>query len=158
MPQTNKPNARCAICGKEYYLCVSCKKNDATLVWKRHCDTPEHYKIYQLVKGYTTGVYTKAEAKKRLKRIDTSDLDSLRDNIRAIILEITGGDAEGEKLADYDRPVETVKNEQAVEARADDAKVEATKAEGVTNDDEASTRPRRTRKRTVAKKSDEATE
>lgn len=158
MPQTNKPNARCAICGKEYYLCVSCKKNDATLVWKRHCDTPEHYKIYQLVKGYTTGVYTKAEAKKRLKRIDTSDLDSLRDNIRAIILEITGGDAEGEKLVDYDRPVETVKNEQAVEARADDAKIEATKAEGVTNNDESSTSPRRTRKRTVAKKSDEATE
>lgn len=85
----DKNNAECAICGKGYKLCYSCEKKDAAALWKLHCDTPEHYKIFQIVNGYTTGVYNKDEASERLGNVDLSDLDSLRDNIKTIILEIT---------------------------------------------------------------------
>jgi len=86
---TNKPNATCAICGKPYHMCYSCKGNQ-NAVWKRHCDTAEHYKIYQLVHGYTTGLYTDAEAAAKLKNIDVSDVDELRPHIRDIIKKIQG--------------------------------------------------------------------
>lgn len=86
---TNKPNATCAICGKPYHMCYSCKGNQ-NAVWKRHCDTAEHYKIYQLVHGYTTGLYTDAEAAAKLKNIDVSDIDELRPHIRDIIKKIQG--------------------------------------------------------------------
>lgn len=86
---TNKPNATCAICGKPYHMCYSCKGNQ-NAIWKRHCDTAEHYKIYQLVHGYTTGLYTDAEAAAKLKNIDVSDIDELRPHIRDIIKKIQG--------------------------------------------------------------------
>lgn len=86
---TNKPNATCAICGKPYHMCYSCKGNQ-NAVWKRHCDTAEHYKIYQLIHGYTTGLYTDAEAAAKLKNIDVSDVNELRPHIRDIIKKIQG--------------------------------------------------------------------
>ena len=95
---TNKPNATCAICGKPYHMCYSCKGNQ-NAVWKRHCDTAEHYKIYQLVHGYTTGLYTDAEAAAKLKNIDVSDVDELRPHIRDII----------KKIQAYSKPKKTVK-------------------------------------------------
>lgn len=85
---SNKNNSTCSICGKEYELCYSCNKKDTSMLWKMHCDTPNHYKIFQVINGYTAGVYSKAEAAKRLKNIDLSDIDSLRDNIKAIIVDI----------------------------------------------------------------------
>lgn len=91
MPSNNdkkKYNATCAICGKPYNMCYSCDKKNAQLVWKRFCDTPEHYKIYQLVHGYTTGLYTGAEANKKLANIDLPDLDELRPNIKEIVKKI----------------------------------------------------------------------
>ena len=133
----NNLNANCSICGKPYHMCYSCKKNDKTLVWKRFCCCPEHYKIYQVVHGYTTGLYTKAEADKKLKNIDTSDIDELRPNIREILVGIMGNDK---------------KVEPVVEGKAESVDVEA------------SVEPsRRTRKRTTVKtesepKESEATE
>ena len=90
MPNKDKKyNATCAICGKPYQMCYSCKgKQNA--IWKRHCDTAEHYKIYQLIHGYTTGLYTDAEAAAKLKNIDVSDIDELRPHIRDIIKKIQG--------------------------------------------------------------------
>lgn len=134
----NNLNANCSICGKPYHMCYSCKKNDKTLVWKRFCCCPEHYKIYQVVHGYTTGLYTKAEADKKLKNIDTSDIDELRPNIREILVGIMGNDK---------------KVEPVVEGKAESVDVE-----------ESSVEPsRRTRKRTTVKtesepKESEATE
>lgn len=79
-----KYNATCSICGKPYNMCNSCR-HDYPIIWKKFCDTAEHYKIYQIVHGYTTGVYTDAEAAKRLGNVNLSDLDELRPNIRDII-------------------------------------------------------------------------
>ena len=99
MPNKDKKyNATCAICGKSYHMCYSCKGNQ-NAIWKRHCDTAEHYKIYQLVHGYTTGFYTDAEAAAKLKNIDVSDVDELRPHIRDII----------KKIQAYSKPKKTIK-------------------------------------------------
>lgn len=142
----NNLNANCSICGKPYHMCYSCKKNDKTLVWKRFCCCPEHYKIYQVVHGYTTGLYTKAEADKKLKNIDTSDVDELRPNIREILVGIMGNDK---------------KVEPVVEGKAESVDVEASvePAEPIDSVEPS----RRTRKRTTVKtesepKESEATE
>lgn len=89
----NHNNATCAICGKGYKMCLSCDKGDVSKHWKIHCDTPEHYKIFQVIHGYTCGVYTKAEAAEKLSHIDLSDFDELRDNIKQTLNEIRSVDA-----------------------------------------------------------------
>lgn len=82
---TEKNNATCAICGKDYYMCLSCKDMINISPWKKHTDTSEHYKIYQILHGFSTGVYNKKEAKSKLQKVDLSDFDSLRDNIKCLI-------------------------------------------------------------------------
>lgn len=82
---TEKNNATCSICGKGYYMCLSCKDMMNLNPWKKHTDTSEHYKIYQILHGYSTGVYNKEEAKSKLQKVDLSDFDSLRDNIKCLI-------------------------------------------------------------------------
>lgn len=147
MPSNNdkkKYNATCAICGKPYNMCYSCDKKNAQLVWKRFCCCPEHYKIYQVVHGYTTGLYTKAEADKKLKNIDTSDIDELRPNIRDILVGIMGNDK---------------KVEHVVEDKAESVDIEpAGPIETAESSVEHSTKARRTRKRTTVKTESESKE
>ena len=149
MPSNNdkkKYNATCAICGKPYNMCYSCDKKNAQLVWKRFCCCPEHYKIYQLVHGYTTGLYTKSEARRKLRNIDTSDIDELRPNIRDILVGIMGNDKKVEPVvedkADAEENTETVETYVSSEQLPEVAT-------------QSSTKPRRTRKRSVAKVSDD---
>ena len=87
-----KINAYCSICGNGYYMCLSCKDMMKLNPWKRHTDTSDHYKIYQILHGFNTGVYNKEEAKSKLQMVDLSDFDSLRDNIKNIINDIIGKD------------------------------------------------------------------
>ena len=83
-----KNNATCSICGSPYYMCLSCKDMMNLHPWKRYTDTSEHYKIYQILRGYNTNVYSKDEARLKLQMVDLSDFDSLRDNIKNIINDI----------------------------------------------------------------------
>ena len=85
-----KNNAICSICGKDYYMCLSCKDMMQIRPWQLHTDTSEHYKIYQTLRGFNTGVYTKEEAKSKLQMIDLSDFDNLRENIKNVIKDIVG--------------------------------------------------------------------
>ena len=107
---SGKKYFECAICGKKYEACYSCGRKDPSLSWKNLCDTAEHYKIFQIVNGYTAGVYTKEEAAKKLRNVNLSDLNSLRDNIKAIIKSIQ---------SEPKQP----RVHKVVEAKADDAKV-----------------------------------
>lgn len=84
-------NAYCSVCGKGYYKCLSCRTMMQSQPWKQYTDTSEHYKIHQVVRGYVTDVYTKAEACERLQQIDLSDLAELRVEIREVINEIMNG-------------------------------------------------------------------
>lgn len=78
-------NATCCICGKAYHKCLSCKDSMKLQPWKDVTDTSECYKVFQAVKGFSTGVYTKDEFKSRLKNIDLSDLENYRDHIKVLI-------------------------------------------------------------------------
>lgn len=81
-------NSVCAICGKGYYTCLSCKDQIKLAPYKVHTDTSEHFKVYQIIRGYNIGVYDKATAKKKLMNVDLSDKDTFKDNIKARIDEI----------------------------------------------------------------------
>lgn len=89
---TEKINATCSICGRGYYMCLSCKDMMSLNPWKQHTDTSEHYKIYQILRGYSTGVYNQDEAKSKLQMVDLSDLNDLRDNIKELIVNVIGED------------------------------------------------------------------
>lgn len=83
-----KNNAVCSICNRPYYKCLSCKDIMNLSPWKLHTDTSEHYKVFQILRGYSTKVYSKDEAKSKLQMVDLSDFNDLRDNIKNVINEI----------------------------------------------------------------------
>lgn len=106
-----KNNATCSICGSEYYACLSCHDLIASSPWKMHCDTAEHYKVYQVIRGVSTGVYTKDEAKEKFQKIDLSDLNTFRPHIKKIIKEILKEEKE-------DKPISKANIEANVETEA----------------------------------------
>lgn len=81
-------NAKCSICGKEYYACLSCHDSIKANPWKVFTDTAEHYKVFQVIRGLSTNVYTKEEARDKLKNINLNDLESFRPHIKKIIKNI----------------------------------------------------------------------
>lgn len=83
-----KNNATCSICGKDYHMCLSCKDSMQLAPWKVHTDTSEHYKVFQIIRGVSTGVYNKDEARTKLKNVDLSDLNSFRPHIKKVIKDI----------------------------------------------------------------------
>lgn len=83
-----KHNATCKICGKSYYACMSCADTMKLHPFKSFTDTAEHFKVFQVVRGLSTGVYTKDEAKEKFKNIDLSDIESFRPHIKDIIKDV----------------------------------------------------------------------
>ena len=83
-----KNNAKCSICGKGYYACKSCSDAMKIHPWKIHTDTAECYKVFQVVRGFSTGVYTKDEAREKLQNVDLKDIDSFRPHIKKIVKDI----------------------------------------------------------------------
>lgn len=81
-------NAYCTVCGNGYHLCLSCKDKMKLQPWKAFTDTAEHYKIHQIIHGFSTKVYTKDEVRSKLKNVDLSDLETFKPNIKAIIKDI----------------------------------------------------------------------
>lgn len=96
----DKVNATCSICGKGYYKCLSCQSELKATPWKQYTDTSEHYKIYQVIRGFNTGLYTKEQAKEKLRAIDLSDLNELRENIKEKIGYIMKEDKKVQKIAE----------------------------------------------------------
>lgn len=82
-------NTTCAICGKAYRVCVSCKSHSLT-PWKIHTDTAEHYQVFQILRGVTLGIYTKSEAKEKLEYLDLKDVDTYLLSIQNRIQKIIG--------------------------------------------------------------------
>ena len=96
-----KNNAVCSICGNSYYLCMSCRDSIKVNPWKIHTDTSEHYKVYQIIHGLSTNVYTKDEAKTKLKNVNLDDMNSFRPHIKEIIKDILK----------EDKPIAIISNE-----------------------------------------------
>jgi uncharacterized CHY-type Zn-finger protein len=83
-----KNNAVCSICGKGYYACLSCADAMKIHPWKTYTDTSECYKVFQIVRGFSTGVYTKDEAREKLQNVDLKDVDSFKPHIKKIVKDI----------------------------------------------------------------------
>ena len=81
-------NAVCSICGKAYSLCLSCSDAMKLHPWKIYTDTQECFKVFQVVRGFSTGVYTKDEAKEKLQNVDLRDINSFRPHIKKIVKDI----------------------------------------------------------------------
>lgn len=81
-------NAICKICGKPYHVCLSCADAIRLKPWQTYCCSSDCYKVFQVVRGFSTGVYSKDEFKKKLQNIDLSDLDSYREHIKTLIKDV----------------------------------------------------------------------
>ena len=114
-----KNNATCAICGEPYYVCMSCRDSLKINPWKVHTDTANCYKVYQVVHGLSTGVYTKDEAKDKFSNIDLENLNSFRPHIKKIVKDILKEDRLVAKVVEE---VELV--EQTVETEVAEVKEE----------------------------------
>lgn len=75
-------NAYCKICGKGYHMCLSCKDYARLHPWQKDTDNEEHFKVFQILKGHTVGLYTDEEARDRLRNIDISDSDSYLEEVK----------------------------------------------------------------------------
>lgn len=102
-------NAKCAICGKDYYVCMSCKDRIRLKPWTIYTDTPNCYKIFQIIHGFSTGVYSKEEAKEKLKNIDLTNFETLKDDIKKVIEDILVKDVTEVQEVENQKPVEIQK-------------------------------------------------
>ena len=78
-------NATCSICGNGYHLCLSCRDSIQLAPYKVHCCSADCYKVFQVIRGFSTGVYAKEEFKSKLKNLDLSNLENYREHIKALI-------------------------------------------------------------------------
>ena len=117
----NNNNSTCSICGKEYYACLSCHDSIKANPWKVYTDTAEHYKIFQIVRGLSTKVYTKEEAKAKLKNINLNDIESFRPHIKQIIEDVL---REEEPVAIVVEKVEKIEEPIQVEVAIEETVVE----------------------------------
>ena len=101
-------NATCSICGSGYHACYSCKDSMQLHPWKIHCCSPDCYKVFQVVRGHSTGVYTNDEFKSKLQNIDLSNLENYREHIKVIIKDAL---KEDEPIVETVAPIEEFKVE-----------------------------------------------
>lgn len=83
-----KNNAVCRICGKEYHVCLSCSDAMKLHPWKIYTDSQSCFQVFQVVRGFSTGVYTKDEAREKLQNVDLKNVDSFRPHIKKIVKDI----------------------------------------------------------------------
>ena len=76
--------------------------------WKIHTDTSEHFKVYQIIHGFTSNVYSKDEARIKLSNVDLQDLENFKSNIKEIIKDIL---KEEKSIAKTVKKVESVETE-----------------------------------------------
>ena len=111
-------NAHCAICGKGYHVCMSCKEEVTFKPWRSVTDTVNCYKIYMAIHGYTV-TKDAEQAKKELDTCDLSDVDSFLPEIQEVIKKIKGiGEVKSEPKVEVEpekNSFEIVKEEIPVE-------------------------------------------
>lgn len=90
-----KYNATCSICGNEYYACMSCKDAMKLHPWKIHCCSADCYKVFQVVRGFSTNVYTKDEFRSKLKNLNLDNLENYREHIKTLIKDVLKEDSVG---------------------------------------------------------------
>ena len=118
---TQKNNAKCTICGKDYFVCKSCKSHNLT-PWKIHTDTAEHYQVFQILRGVFLGVYTKSEAKEKLQSLNLKDADTYLPSVQKQIQDIMN--EPDVQTSDVEVVTEEPDNNAAITELNDDPKIE----------------------------------
>ena len=88
--------ATCAVCGKQYKACLSCKDQKRVRPWKSITDTIGCYKIFLAISKYENGYLTKDETRKQLGEI-AFNKDSLKEPVQRKIDEIMDAGAAPER-------------------------------------------------------------
>ena len=83
-------NATCAICGKKYHVCNTCRETKTIKPWRSITDTIDCYKIYMIIYQYDRKEIGKEEAMEMLNSLTIPD--TLQDHIKKVIEEIKNGD------------------------------------------------------------------
>ena len=113
-------NAMCSICGKAYHLCLSCSDAMKLHPWKTYTDSQECFKVFQVVRGFSTGVYTKDEAREKLQNVDLKNLDSFRPHIKKIVKNIL---KEDKAVVETAEKIENTVVENVVETKVEEIEV-----------------------------------
>lgn len=118
----DKYNATCSICGRPYYKCISCKDAMALSPWKILCCSAQHYQVHQIIKGRNSGVYTKNEAKNKLKNIGISDIEieSFKPHIKEIVKDIL---KEDKTVVEAVEKIESTVDEEILEVKVEETKI-----------------------------------
>ena len=91
MGKTTK--AVCAICGRKYDVCLSCKDQNKIKPWRSITDTVDCYKIFLVITQLNNGYISKEEAKSQLEQI-TFNKNDLREDVRNKVDEIMSSTTE----------------------------------------------------------------
>jgi hypothetical protein len=105
-------NATCSICGNGYHLCLSCRDAMQLAPYKVHCCSADCYKVFQVIRGFSTRVYAKEEFISKLKKLDLSNLENYREHIKAIIKDAL---KEEKPVVKAVKKVETVEVDKTIE-------------------------------------------
>ena len=81
-------NATCAICGKKYHACATCKSTITYKPWRTITDTIDCYKIYMIVYDYEKKIITNDKAKEMLSNCKMPE--TFQPHIKKVIDEIMG--------------------------------------------------------------------
>ena len=84
---SNTNMSTCAICGKQYKSCMSCRKELELKPWRTITDEVECYKIFLILSQYNNGYINKETAKKQLEDVKYN-LNDLKESVRLKIKEI----------------------------------------------------------------------
>ena len=106
----SKINAYCTICGRGYHKCLACRDYAVLHPWQMYTDSSEHYKIFQILHGYNTGVFTKDEARARFQNIDLTDLETFRPDIKSAVKAIINDEDKAGKRVIRKKRVSTDNN------------------------------------------------
>lgn len=79
--------AVCAICGREYDVCLSCKDQNKIKPWRSITDSVDCYKVFLVITQLNNGYISKEEAKSQLEQI-TFNKNNLREDVRNKVDEI----------------------------------------------------------------------
>lgn len=81
-------NHWCVLCGKGYHACDFCDGTSTFTPWRSLTDTPEHFKIFTVLKDYNNHLISKKDARDLLSTMDLSDQNTFKDSSKKVLDEI----------------------------------------------------------------------
>lgn len=105
-------NATCAVCGKEYHVCQSCRNQLSFVPWRTITDTANCYKIHIILNDYTNKRITKHKAKEQLEMCDLTGMSGFLPEIKAAVESIVKEEATNEHRKTRKKDIETDNSEE----------------------------------------------